>query len=135
MASRFIRERKIHETGGGGLELNAVTLAAERTSTVQSGKSWRHLSVTVDLTARSGTTALLCKLLTSDNRTTLGQTKSESISSGTGTLSTYTQSFATTTTGLTVFRFDLDDDFWQIKVSATGGAAGDVCTVTARLSD
>ena len=131
MASRHNKDFQIFQ---GDLGLSAVTLASERTSTTFSVKGYRHLTVYVDVTARSALTALICKLKVSDNATTLGQTKSESISSGTGTLSTYSQSFATTTTGLTAFRFDIDDDFAQVLVSATAGAAGDVCNVQVRMS-
>lgn len=115
--------------------MDGLTLASERTSNTQSGKGWRHLKVDVNLTARSGTTALICKLETSPDGTTFGQKKSESVAAGTGTLSSYAQSFATTTAGMTTYYFDLDDDFWRIKVSATGGAAGDTFEATARLSD
>lgn len=116
------------------LSLSGVTLASERTSSTQSGKGYRNLTVYLNLTARSAATAVICKLEVSPDGTTFGQTKSESISSGTGTLSSYSQSFATTSTGLTPFRFNIDDEFWRIKVSGTSGAAGDVCDVYARLS-
>lgn len=128
------RYHKINDIYAPALGLSAVTLASERTSNVFSVKGYRNLTVYLNLTARSASTALICKLFTSNNATTLGQTKSESISSGTGTLSSYSQSFANTATGIVTFRFDLDDDFALIKVSGTSGAAGDVCTVDLRMS-
>lgn len=131
-SDRFVRHKILEAPELG---LSAVTLASERTSSSFSATGWDSLTIYVNLTARSGTTALICKLeVSNDGGTTWGQIKSESIAAGTGTLSSYSQSFATTSTGLTPYRFDLDDDLVRVKVSATSGAAGDVCTVTARLS-
>lgn len=60
--------------------------------------------------------------------------QSESISSGTGTLSDYVQSKTVSGTDTFLGRFTLDDDLIRIRVSGTSGAAGDVVSVYARLS-
>ena len=132
MSKRFVRSRTIDAPELG---LSAVTLASERTSNAFSGTGWDSLTVYFDLTARSASTALICKLEVSHDRgTTWAQIKSESIAAGTGTLSAYSQSFANTAAALLPCRFDIDDDFLRIKVSGTSGAAGDVATVKVRLS-
>jgi hypothetical protein len=132
VASRHQKELTLYASAD--LNLSGVTLAAERTSSTFSTKGYRHLTVYVNLTARTSLTAVVCKLKVGPSASALGQTKSESVASGTGTLSSYSQSFATTSTGVIPFRFDVDDDFAHILVSGTSGAAGDVCTVDARLS-
>jgi hypothetical protein len=128
------QKKRIYDAPATGL--SAVTLASERTSSPLSCDGYRNLTVYFNFTAQSAATALICKVEVShDGGSTWGQIKSESISSGTGTLSDYSQSFATTSASLVPFRFTLDDDHFRVKISATGGAAGDVCSVTCRLSN
>jgi hypothetical protein len=128
--SRHALTKTIHAPDLG---LNGVTLASERTSNAQDGHGYSHLTVYLNAT-RAAYTALICKLEVSPDGTTWGQTKSESISSGTGTLSSYSQSFTTSSSALVPFRFDICDKYWRVLISATSGGSSDTAIVTAYLS-
>jgi len=69
-----------------------------------------------------------------DGGTTWFPVQSEALSAGTGTLTDYTQSKTVSGVDTFICRWDIDDDLLRIRVSGTSGAAGDVVSVTAKLS-
>lgn len=119
------------------LSLDGVTLAAERTSNSFHVAYRDNMNVFVELSARTTATAVLVKLEAYDEF--LAEwipVQSVNISAGTGALSDF--QFSKSVSGVDTFNalFALDRayDLVRLKVSGTSGAAGDVVSVSARVS-
>ena len=118
------------------LNLSGVTLASERTSNTLSCTGYGILTVYVNLSAWTTASAVVVAVdVTPDSGTTWIPVQSESIAGGVGTLSDYTVSNAGSAADQFMGRFTLDDDTFRIRISGTSGAAGDVVSVWARLSN
>ena len=134
---RDSRDLKQDDLGPVRLGLSGVTLASERTSETFDATGYSQLTLYVDLTAYSAVTAVLVKIEAqpagSSNWHRVGFT---STAAGTATLSDGTWSFSNAAAAdqLPIIDLPLNYKKMRVKVSGTNGAAGDVVSVYATLS-
>lgn len=117
------------------LNLSGVTLASERTSNTIECDGRDQMTINVNLSARTAATAVLVAVDISPDGTTWYPLQSESISSGTATLSDLVWSKTVSGTDTWSFYYPIAAQKMRIRISGTGGAAGDVVSVTLRLSN
>ena len=133
--SRFVHQRKLTPAALG---LDAVTLAAERTSSVIDLTGASRLALYFDFTRSAYTAIAISVDFCPDEAADYAQyfEQSVSIASGTATMSDF--SFARTISAskkLCLRLKDLDAVSAKIRVSATAGGASDLVTVKAIVSE